>query len=207
MIGPSGSGKSTLLSLVNRMQTPDEGDVYFHGLNYKEYQVTQLRQRIGLVHQTPTMLQGTVRDNINYGPLLRNAPLSPREIEGLLDLVGFGRGFLERPATELSGGEKQRVSLMRTLANNPEVLLLDEITASLDPVSQELVEQVILALNREKNLTILWVSHNLQQVQRVGGQTWFVHQGRLLETAPTRDFFARPGTPEGEEFLHSKKET
>ncbi|MDA8235180.1 MAG: ATP-binding cassette domain-containing protein [Clostridia bacterium] len=122
IVGPSGSGKSTLLSMANRMQTPDEGEIYFYGQDYRQYQVTELRRRIGLAHQTPTMLPGTVKDNINYGPLLRKMPLSSHDMGALLDLLGLDRQFLERSATELSGGEKQRVSLLRTLANNPEVL-------------------------------------------------------------------------------------
>jgi len=204
IIGPSGSGKSTLLSLLNRMQNPDQGLVIFHGVDYAQYPVTELRRRIGLVQQTPVMLPGTVEDNVNYGPLLRNRPLPAQDMVALLELVGLNRQFLRRTAQELSGGEKQRVSLLRTLANGPEVLLLDEVTASLDPKAEELVEETILTLNRKKRLTVLWVSHNLQQVQRIAGQIWFIHEGRLLEAAPAREFFTRPGTPEAAQFLRNK---
>lgn len=191
IIGPSGSGKSTLASLLNRLADPDGGMLEFDGRDIKEWEVTELRRRVGLVFQTPTMLPGTVRENLEYGPRLRGISLGLEATE-LLRRVGLSANFLERPATDLSGGEKGRVALARTLANRPEVLLLDEITASLDPETAREIEELILSLRQELGLTCVWVTHDLGQAERVGSLVWFLEEGLLTESGRASDFFGSP---------------
>lgn len=191
IIGPSGSGKSTLASLLNRLADPDRGQLEFLGRDLREWEVTELRRRVGLVFQNPTMLPGTVRDNLEYGPRLWGRSLGP-EIAELLGRVGLSATFLDRRAADLSGGEKGRVALARTLANRPEVLLLDEITSALDPETAREVEELILALRRELGLTCVWVTHDLGQAERVGSLVWFLEEGLLAESGPAPAFFGSP---------------
>lgn len=188
LIGPSGAGKSTLLSLLNRLEDPDEGQIFFLGKRLPEWDVLELRRRVGLVFQQPVMLAGTVEDNLLYGPRLRKRET---EIDPalLIAQVGLPKEILKRSSLELSGGEQQRVALARTLANNPDVLLLDEVTSSLDPESVRIIEQLILDLNA-KGLTCLWVTHDLEQAKRLDGEVWIIIGGRLIEASPARDVFS-----------------
>lgn len=191
LVGPSGAGKSTLLTLLNRLADPDKGEIYFKGAALKGYNVTELRRRIGLVLQQPVLFSGTVEDNVLFGPSLKG--IKGKEIAGeLLELVGLPADYANRKTDNLSGGEKQRVSLARTMANNPEVLLLDEPTSALDPGAAEHIEQTVLTLNREKGVTAVWVTHNLEQARRVGTRTLLLVNGELIEDKPTSEFFAHP---------------
>lgn len=200
IIGPSGSGKSTFLSLVNRMTDPDEGLLRFKDTPYLELDVLSLRRKIGMVFQLPTMLPGTVRDNLLIGPQLFRESLSEAEIDGLLDQVALPKTIKGQEARSLSGGQKQRVSLARTLANHPEILLLDEVTASLDPHSTEEIEGLIQTLNKSGK-TILWVSHNLKQAKKVGQYTWVMAEGNIVEQGHTKDVFEHPKNAMTREFI------
>ncbi len=173
IIGPSGSGKSTFLSLINRMIDPDSGLVEFQGNTIYEMDVFSLRRKIGMVFQLPTMLPGTVRDNLLIGPGLFREKLTDAQLDDLLEQVALPKSIKDQEARSLSGGQKQRVSLARTLANRPEVLLLDEVTASLDPHSTEDIEELIQTLH-QNGKTILWVTHNLKQAKQIGQYTWVI---------------------------------
>src|SRR5688572_20807949 len=129
VVGPSGSGKSTLLRLLNRLADPDEGAVRFHGTDVRELDPLELRRRVGLVPQLPAPVPGTVGDNVRFGPRLHGEDV---DALGPLRLAGLDETFLDRDASRLSVGEQQRMMLARALALEPEVLLLDEPTASLD---------------------------------------------------------------------------
>lgn len=200
IIGPSGSGKSTLLALVNLLITPDSGSVQVAGREVREWEITALRTHVGMVFQSPTMLPGTVEDNILAGCCLRGvAPaLDPGD---LLKALGLDTELLTRPAADLSGGQMQRVALARTLTNGPKILLLDEVTSALDPPSVEAIEGFLHRLSLERRFTILWVTHHLEQARRMGDQTWFMQGGRLLEAKDTRTMFSCPETPEARAFL------
>lgn len=191
VIGPSGSGKSTFISLLNRLIDADRGEIEFKGKEIRTWEVTELRRRVGLVFQSPTMLPGTVRENLEFGPRLRGEVLGEGAAE-LIRRVGLPEAFLDRPAAELSGGEKARVALARTLANRPDVLLLDEITASLDPEAAAGVEALVTGLHSESGQSCVWVTHDLRQARRVGTITWFFEGGRVLERGPTAEIFERP---------------
>lgn len=126
IIGPSGAGKSTLLYLLNRFHDTTRGQIFYAGKPLADYEVTQLRREVGMLLQKPFMLSGSVLDNLMAGPQL-SGESSQRSPEELLDLVGLKSSLLHQEAKSLSGGEQQRVSLARLLANNPRVLLLDEL--------------------------------------------------------------------------------
>jgi putative ABC transport system ATP-binding protein len=202
IIGPSGSGKSTFLSLINRMTDPDSGTLFFKGTPYLEIDVLILRRKIGMVFQLPTMLSGTVRDNLLVGPKLMRKTLTETEIDRLLEQVALPKSLKNRDARTLSGGQKQRVSLARTLANSPEVLLLDEVTASLDPHSTEEIEELVLSLN-QSGKTILWVTHNLKQAKRIGQYTWVIAGGKIVEQGATSEVFEQPKHPVTQEFIET----
>ncbi|MBX5436034.1 MAG: ATP-binding cassette domain-containing protein [Alicyclobacillaceae bacterium] len=190
LVGPSGAGKSTLLSLCNLLQTPDEGAVFVWGWEVRQWPVRELRRRVGLVMQQPVMLPGTVADNLAAAARL-HAEAEP-DNRGLLRLVGLPAELLARPAGALSGGEKQRIALLRTLANRPEILLLDEATSALDRESAAVVEELVLRRVRDEGLTVLWVTHDLALARRVGDETWLVVDGRVVEQRPTAAFFDDP---------------
>lgn len=187
LIGPSGSGKSTVLRALNRLWEPPSSSVFLDGQDVTAMDALNLRRRIGMLFQKSHLFPGTVADNVKYGPSLRGKQLSTEEIEHLLCIAGFsdlGANFLLKPVNELSGGEAQRVALARALANNPEVLLLDEPTSSLDPVSTRIVESTIMQLTESRGLTVVIVSHSLEQVGRLVGDATVLYQGSLLETGP-----------------------
>lgn len=200
IIGPSGSGKSTFLSLINRMTEPDSGLLRFKGTPYVEMDVLKLRRKIGLVFQLPTMLPGSVRQNLLIGPSLFRETLSETGIDDLLDQVALPKSIKDQEARSLSGGQKQRVSLARTLANNPDILLLDEVTASLDPHSSEGIEELIQTLH-QNGKSILWVSHNLKQAKKVGQYTYVIANGKIVEQGPTIDVFEHPKHEVTQEFI------
>src|SRR5215472_10866895 len=131
LVGPSGSGKSSLLRLLNRLDEPTSGTVFLEGQDYRQIPPRELRRRVGMVTQRPFLFPGDIASNLRFGPLQRGESLPDNEIAGLLERVGLA-GFAGRNVANLSGGEQQRVSLARALANRPEILLLDEPTSALD---------------------------------------------------------------------------
>jgi putative ABC transport system ATP-binding protein len=179
VVGPSGSGKSTLLRLLNRMEEPSHGVVRFHGTPLPEYDVLDLRRRVGLLMQRPTPFPGSVLDdNLRAG-----APhLTADEASELLVRVGLPAAFLARDTADLSGGEAQRVCLARALAVRPEVLLLDEATSALDPFAANVVEQVVRDLAGD-GVTVVMVSHDLAQARRVADDVVVVIAGRVVDHA------------------------
>ena len=180
-IGPSGAGKSTLFYLLNGLLSPDQGSVFLNKTNLHELDPIELRKTVGIVMQHAIMLPGTVYDNLATVSRLHNQNFSKKEAKQLLNLVNLEEKFLTKPAKDLSGGQKQKVSIARTLANQPEVLLLDEITASLDQISAQAIEETIQAIQKKFQLTVLWITHNIDQAVRVGDQTWVIMNGMAVE--------------------------
>ncbi|CAI9113813.1 OLC1v1014494C1 [Oldenlandia corymbosa var. corymbosa] len=181
IIGPSGSGKSTFLRALNRLWEPPSSTVFLDGEDICDIDVLQLRRRVGMLFQLPVMFEGTVADNIRYGPQLQGKKLSDSEIYDLLALVDLDSNFLNKPARELSTGQAQRVALARTLANGPEVLLLDEPTSALDPISTQNIEDLLVKLKKEKGMTIVIVSHSIQQIQRIADVVCLLVNGEIVE--------------------------
>lgn len=202
LVGPSGSGKSTLLSLCNRLVTPDQGSIYIQGKEIQSWSITELRRRVGIVFQDAPMLQGTVLYNLQTPERLHGIHIG--DPATLLEQVGLPPHLLTQQVQDLSGGQKQRLGIARTLANQPDILLLDEITSALDPSAVREVEQLLLEVNRQSGITLIWVTHQMEQAQRVGQDTWFLVGGHLLEQRSTADFFAYPETEEAQRFIRGE---
>ena len=166
IVGPSGSGKSSLLRLLNRLDEPTSGTVFFQSTDYREIPPRELRRKVGMVTQRPFLFPGTVYENVSFGPRQRGEEFSPSQAEELLTRVGLGC-YAARDVTNLSGGEAQRVSLARALANSPIVLLLDEPTSALDEEAKAEVESLIRDIIRETHLTCIVVTHDTAQAARM----------------------------------------
>lgn len=203
IIGPSGAGKSTLLSLINRLEDPSSGFIFLDGTDIRTLDVFSLRRQVGMVFQQPTLFAGTVASNITFGPQLIGKDLS-RSVTEFLREVGLPEDFAERDTDTLSGGEQQRVALARTLANGPQVLLLDEPTSALDIGAAHQIEKLLTQVCKHHGLTAVWVSHDLEQAQRVSDYTVLIVGGRKIEEGDTASFFAHPKTETAQSFLAGK---
>jgi putative ABC transport system ATP-binding protein len=184
VVGPSGAGKSSFLRLLNRLDEPTGGTVLLDGRNYNEIAPRELRRRVGMVMQMAYLFPGTVAANIAFGPQQRHETISPEQIHALLDRVGLP-GYQDRDVNNLSGGEAQRVSLARTLANSPEVLLLDEPTSALDEAAERGIEELVLGIIRERQMTCVIVTHDMAQAARIADRTMILESGKLTAIGPT----------------------
>ncbi|MDZ5698611.1 energy-coupling factor ABC transporter ATP-binding protein [Chelativorans sp. M5D2P16] len=195
VVGPNGSGKTSLLRICMGLTAPTEGTVRWGGRS--ETRPT----RRAFLFQEPVMLRRSAAANIAYGLAQAGYPRERRaaRVEELLDRVGL-LDLAGRPARRLSGGEQQRLALARALAREPEILLLDEPTASLDPAATRHVEEIVLMAARS-GTKIVMASHDLGQVRRLAGDVLFMVRGRLCEQADAADFFDRPTTPEAAAFI------
>jgi putative ABC transport system ATP-binding protein len=176
LLGPSGSGKSTLLRLLNRLADPDEGRVAFHQEDVRSLDVLELRRKASLVPQLPAPLPGTVADNVRYGPRLRGQEV---EVEKPLRMAGLDDSYASREASRLSVGEQQRVMLARALALEPEVLLLDEPTSALDERAREGVERTLMELAGRSGLSMVVVTHDRGQAERLSRRIVELEDGRI----------------------------
>jgi len=181
VVGPSGSGKSSFLRLLNRLDEPTSGNVFLEGQDYRQLPPRELRRRVGMVTQRPFLFPGNVASNLQFGPLQRGETLPDSEVFELLERVGLP-GFAARDVVNLSGGEQQRVSLSRALANRPEVLLLDEPTSALDEEAKLGIEQLICNLVRQHWLTCVLVTHDRDQARRMCDRVAILETGRLIHT-------------------------
>ncbi|MFC7687232.1 ATP-binding cassette domain-containing protein [Ureibacillus sp. GCM10028918] len=181
LVGPSGAGKSTLLKLCNALISPTSGEIIIESIPIDSIEPTILRKNIGIVLQSAPIIPGTVYENIALPFTLQQKKLTEKEAILFLEIVGLEHTFLYRQADDLSGGQKQKVSIARSLVNKPKVLLLDEITSALDPASVNEIEQLILKINQNSRVTIVWITHNIEQAKRIGDITWIMMDGRLLE--------------------------
>jgi len=176
IVGPSGSGKSTMLRLLNRFEEPTSGTIRLDGQALPSFDVHNLRRRVGLVAQHATMLTTTVGEEVRFG----NPTLTDSDVLRLLQRVALAEFSMERATATLSGGEAQRVALARSLAVQPEVLLLDEPTSALDEVSALAVDAVIESLVAG-GLTVVLVSHDLERVADLADFVLVLDHGRLVE--------------------------
>ncbi|MGI8845245.1 MAG: ABC transporter ATP-binding protein [Thermoleophilaceae bacterium] len=176
IVGPSGSGKSTLLRLLNRLAEPSAGAISFRGRKLHELDPHELRRRACLVPQTPALLPGTVSDNVGYGPSLCGRAA---DVPRALRLAGLEPSFAERTASALSVGERQRVMLARALALEPEVLLLDEPTSALDETARDGVEATLAGLGTDGHTSLVVVTHDRRQADRLAGRAVTVDDGRV----------------------------
>jgi ABC-type cobalamin/Fe3+-siderophores transport system ATPase subunit len=186
IVGPSGSGKSSLLRLLNRLDEPTSGTVYVEGTDYRQIAPRELRRKLGLVNQRPYLFPGTVEQNLRFGPLQHGESLSQESIEQLLARVGL-KGYAGRNVANLSGGEAQRVSVARTLANSPLVLLLDEPTSALDDTSKLEVESAIQNIVDDQGLTCVLVTHDTAQASRLAARALVLEAGRIVRIGPINE--------------------
>jgi len=182
VLGPSGSGKSTLLRLCNRLEAPSAGTVRFRGADLAGVDPLAHRRRVGMVFQQPTPFGGTVRDNLRVA-----APgAGEGEMAAALGRAGLAAGFLDRQASELSGGESQRACLARTLMAGPEVLLMDEPTSALDEAARVGLERLARELC-DGGVPVLWVTHDLAQAGRIADAVVRMDDGRVVSSSPAGD--------------------
>jgi phosphate transport system ATP-binding protein len=213
MIGPSGCGKSTFLRCLNRMNdtiagarvdgaiTLDGQDIYA-----RDQDVAQLRARVGIVFQKPTPFPHSIYANVAYGPRIHGLVRGRADMDelvtsslqraGLWDEV---KDRLSQPGTGLSGGQQQRLCIARTIAVNPEVILMDEPTSALDPIAGAKIEDLIDELRANYAITI--VTHNMQQAARVSQRTAFFHMGNLIEVGATAAIFTNPRNKLTEDYI------
>jgi tungstate transport system ATP-binding protein len=191
ILGANGAGKSVLMRLMHGLLTPTEGKVCWSGENPRRHQA--------MVFQRPVMLRRSALANVVYALKVAGVVDAQRVARAALEEVGLAH-LAHRSARVLSGGEQQRLALARAWALHPEVLFLDEPTASLDPAATRAVETVIAAFDMA-GTKIIMTTHDLAQARRLADEVLFLHKGRLLEHSPARDFFERPSTPEGRAYV------
>jgi putative ABC transport system ATP-binding protein len=177
VVGPSGSGKSTLLRLLNRLADPDSGTVVYEGRDVRELDPLALRREVSLVPQLPALIDGSVHDNVAYGPRLAGHSFDARSC---LELAGLDPDFEDRDGAKLSVGEQQRVMLARALALEPRVLLLDEPTSALDHAARDAVEGTLRRLRARTAISIVLVTHDLEQAGRLADHVVRIDAGRVV---------------------------
>jgi phosphate transport system ATP-binding protein len=213
MIGPSGCGKSTFLRCLNRMNDTIaaarvDGVITLDGINIydRKQDVAQLRARVGIVFQKPTPFPHSIYANVAYGPQIHGLTKSRGDMDELVQTSLARAGLwdevkdrLSSPGTSLSGGQQQRLCIARTIAVNPEVILMDEPTSALDPIASANIEDLIDELRA--NYAIVIVTHNMQQAARVSQRTAYFHMGDLVEVGPTDRIFTNPQQKLTEDYI------
>ncbi|MGH2521459.1 MAG: phosphate ABC transporter ATP-binding protein [Anaerolineales bacterium] len=195
VVGPSGAGKSTLLRLLGFVEPPSAGTLTFDGQPVLPGgPALDQRRRVTLVFQRPALLKRTVAENVALGLRLRRQPDALARVRAALGRVGLA-SLASARAGSLSGGEVQRAALARALVLEPDVLLLDEPTANLDPYNVGLIESLIREQNQFQKTTVLLVTHNVFQARRLAHRVGLLLDGKLVEAAPVEDFFNRPRDP------------
>ncbi len=202
IVGPSGAGKSTLLRLLNFLESPSSGEISFEGRPVPPDPPLEVRRRVTTVFQRPALLNRSVLENVAYGLRLRGESTNGRVTEAL-ERVGL-TALAHHSATELSGGEMQRVALARALVLRPDVLLLDEPTANLDPYNVGLIETIVREQNAVHGTTAVLVTHNIFQARRLASRVGLLLEGRLVGVLPCEEFFERPKDPRTAAFVRGE---
>ncbi len=200
LVGPSGAGKTSFLRLLNRLDEPTSGEIFYRDKPLREYPPTGLRKKIAMLFQEPYLFEGSVRDNLNYCCPDKYA----NNIEFHLERAGLKPDMADKEVSGLSMGEKQRVAIARSLFQEPEIFLLDEPTSALDPTSSRKIEQLILKLSQELCLTAIMVTHNPDQARRLGGETLLLVQGKLIESGQTEQVLTEPSTELGRKYINNE---
>ncbi|MDX6633710.1 MAG: UDP-glucose/iron transport system ATP-binding protein [Solirubrobacterales bacterium] len=187
--GPSGSGKSTLLRLLNRLADPDAGAVRYRGTDVRELDPLALRREVGLVPQLPALLAGSAGENVEFAARL--AGREEVDVGEMLEAAGLSGSFAERDGSQLSVGEQQRVMLARALAQQPKVLLLDEPTSALDAAARDAVEATLASLRESFDLSLVLVTHDLEQARRMADWVLTMEEGRVVGQGQVAEVLAR----------------
>lgn len=191
--GSSGSGKSSLFRIMNGLQSATAGKLYYRQRELSEYKPAFLRRSIGYVLQKPHLFTGTVRDNLFYPYLVWQQKPDIVEIAAYLSRVNLTPEVLDKRGGELSGGEQQRIALVRSLLAKPEVLLLDEVSAALDPDNTLIVERLIKEEQARKKLTVFCITHSREQLFRLAETVLYLAQGQMIYFGPLQGFSAEIG--------------
>ena len=212
IMGPSGCGKTTLLKCFNRLieltnEIKITGKIYINGINIydKNLDVNSLRRKVGMVFQKPNPLPMSIYDNVAYGLKiygLKDKKKLDMTVKQALKTVGLWeeiKNRLKDSALRLSGGQQQRLCIARALAVEPEILLMDEPTSSLDPISAKHIENLILTL--KNNYTVIIVTHNVHQALRIAEYVIFLYMGSVIESGPAKEIFQKPKHPETQAYL------
>lgn len=178
IVGPSGSGKSTFLKLCSHLISPTSGTITFKGRNFIEHNPTELRKRISYCFQIPYLIGDTVMENVNFPFFIRNLKPDQEKVNDLFSLFHMESEYLNKGVKNLSGGEKQRIALIRSLLFKPEILLLDEITSALDMDNAIIVENIINSLNLE-GITVLWITHNPDRSRKYANKILSIECGEI----------------------------
>jgi tungstate transport system ATP-binding protein len=202
LVGPSGAGKSTLLRLLNFLEEPTAGRINFQG---EEFTASgnislHLRRKVTTVFQRPMLLDRSVWDNVTFGLRLRGERNSTAQVQHALEEVRLSHLAKQRART-LSGGEAQRVALARAIVLQPDVLLLDEPTANLDPYNVGMIESIVRRMNQEHSMTLVLVTHNVFQAKRLADRVAFLLESRIVEVARVKSFFESPEDPRTAAFV------
>lgn len=204
LIGPTGAGKTTLLRIIDLLETPSSGEIYFDGkcIPRSGKQRLEIRRRMSFIHQKPQVFNSSVYDNVACGLRWRGEERDriAEKVHSILETVGL-RAYDSRDARTLSGGEAQRVALARALVLEPEVLLLDEPTANLDPVSTAKIEQLLGHVTRLRNTTMIMATHDMSQGQQLADRIGVLIDGRLVQTGNAADIFRSPRNEEVAHFV------
>ena len=189
LLGPSGSGKSSLLKSINMFKTPSCGQIKYHNNDIQEISPMALRKKIGYVLQNPTLFGNDVMENLKYPCELHQIVFDINLVEFYLKKVNLKPDILEKKPNELSGGEQQRISLVRTLLLEPEIILLDEVTSALDEDNTLLIEELIKYENENNELTVIFISHNNEQAKRLAQKVIYMEEGVIKEFTTVTNFF------------------
>ncbi|MFT5875418.1 MAG: phosphate transport system ATP-binding protein [Clostridium sp.] len=212
LIGPSGCGKSTFLRTINRMNdlidsVKIDGEVLYENKNIysQDYDVIDLRKKVGMVFQKPNPFPMSIYDNIAYGPKIHGIT-NKKQLDGIVESSLKGavlwnevKDRLKKSALGLSGGQQQRLCMARTLAVEPQVLLMDEPTSALDPISTLKIEELMDVL--KKKYTVIIVTHNMQQAGRISDHTAFFLNGEIVENGKTEEIFYKPRDKRTEDYI------
>jgi tungstate transport system ATP-binding protein len=205
IVGPSGSGKSTLLRLLNFLEPPSTGRIDYRGEQFEANRDVSLdvRRSVTTVAQRPILLNRSVKANVEFGLRLRGRRDRIGEVRMALEKVGLA-ALEGQPARTLSGGEAQRVALARAMVIRPNVLLLDEPTANLDPYNVGVIEEAVRRLNEEQGTTVVLVTHNVFQARRLAHRVALILDGKIVEVADTESFFEHPKDPRTTAFVRGE---
>jgi putative ABC transport system ATP-binding protein len=206
IVGPSGAGKTSLIRLLNRLDDPASGTVAFRGAAIGSIPVRALRRRVGFVFQTPVMFGGTVADNLTIARALAarvpaTSPIKELDADEALRLAGVDPALATRDANTLSGGERQRVAIARALMTQPDALLLDEPTSALDPDVANHIMTTVRRLADTFHLTVVMVTHRLEEARAVSTHVVFMEAGRVLESGPATMMFTAPRESRTRDYL------
>ncbi len=207
IVGPSGAGKTTILRCVDFLVRPEAGSIRYDGSDAPRdpKELLALRRRVGMIDQNPLLFRGSVFYNVTYGLCVRGVEGPDLRVRGFgaLEAVGL-LGLVDARTSGLSAGEAQRVAFARAIVARPDLLLLDEFTANLDPANVNALEAAVREYNREAGATVVLVTHNLFQAKRLARRVALLMDGRIVETAPVEEFFESPRDPRAKAFVRGE---